>query len=250
MELLKGHNWMLWKRRMLAVLQDLGLEKYIAKDAKAPKAADEDNPTQDEKEASKRWKEGDAKACTHIELSIGNSEMIHISGTDSAREMWEQLTTVKEFKGRLGVLVTRWTLYWMMAEEGFDMVEHILKLRKLQEELHLMENKVMDKDFVMILITSLPESWDQYTSTYLGLSSNMPTLKSHKLVAILKKIGDDAGEMMTQPLGWLCKPNFRKVTRVLTQRRWRRGNVSIVGRKDTSRKIVGLKVEGMKGREP
>jgi hypothetical protein len=31
-----------------------------------------------------------------------------------------------------------------------------------------MENKVPDEDFVMILITSLPESWDQYTSVYLG----------------------------------------------------------------------------------
>jgi transposase InsO family protein len=185
MELLKGHNWMPWKRRMLAVLRDLGLEKYIAKDAKAPEAADRDNPTQDEKEASKRWKEGDAKARTRIELSIGDSEMIHISGADSAREMWEQLTTVKESKGRLGVLATRRTLYRMTAEEGFDMVEHISKLRKLQEELHLMENKVTDEDFVMILITSLPESWDQYTSAYLGSSSNMPTLKSHELVAIL-----------------------------------------------------------------
>ena len=107
--------------------------------------------------------------------------MIHIS----AGEMWEQLTIVKESKGRLRVLATRWTLYWMTAEEGFDMVEHILKLRKLQEELHLMENKVTDEDFVMILITSLPESWDQYTSAYLGSSSNMPTLKSHELVAIL-----------------------------------------------------------------
>ncbi|KAF8220862.1 hypothetical protein L208DRAFT_1076403, partial [Tricholoma matsutake] len=73
----------------------------------------------------------------------------------------------------------------MTAEEGFDMVEHISKLRKLQEELHLMENKVPDEDFVMILITSLPESWDQYTSAHLGSSSNKPTLKLHELVAIL-----------------------------------------------------------------
>ena len=73
----------------------------------------------------------------------------------------------------------------MTAEEGFDMVDHILKLRKLQEELHLMENKVTNEDFVMILITSLPESWDQYTSAYLGSSSNKLTLKSHELIAIL-----------------------------------------------------------------
>ena len=106
MELLKGHNWMPWKWRMLAVLQDLGLEKYIEKDAILPEPADKANLTQDEKEAEKKWKEGDAKARTHIELSIGDLEMIHISSTDSARGMWEQLTTVKESKGRFGVLAT------------------------------------------------------------------------------------------------------------------------------------------------
>jgi len=70
---------------MLAILWDLGLEKYIKKDANPPEATDKANPTQDEKEAEKKWKEGDAKAHTCIELSIGNLEMIHISGADSAR---------------------------------------------------------------------------------------------------------------------------------------------------------------------
>ena len=48
-----------------------------------------------------------------------------------------------------------------------------------------MESKVSDEDFVMILITSLPESWDNYTSSYLASSGNLPTLKSHELIAIL-----------------------------------------------------------------
>ncbi|KAF8223696.1 hypothetical protein L208DRAFT_1516140, partial [Tricholoma matsutake] len=107
MELLKAHNWMPWKQRMLAMLRDLRLEKYIAKDAKAPESADKANPTTAELEEQKKWRDSDVKARTHIELAIGNSEMIHISGTDSAREMWDQLTTVKESKGRLGVLATR-----------------------------------------------------------------------------------------------------------------------------------------------
>ena len=72
-----------------------------------------------------------------------------------------------------------------MAEEGFDMVEHISKLWKLQEELHTMNNLILDEDFVMILITSLLESWDNYTLSYLGSSGNKPDLKSHKLIAIL-----------------------------------------------------------------
>jgi gag-polypeptide of LTR copia-type len=184
MELLKAHNWMPWKQRMLAVLRDLGLEKYIAKDAKSPESADRANLTTAEQEEQKRWRDSDAKARTRIELAIGDAEMIHISGADSVREMWDQLTMVKESKGRLGVLATRRALYRMTAEEGFDMVEHISKLRKLQEELHLMENKVPDEDFVMILITSLPESWDQYTSAYLGRTPESSTRSLIQVVAI------------------------------------------------------------------
>ena len=127
-ELLKADNWMPWKRRMLAVFRDLGLEKYIAKDAKALESADVTKPTMEKLEVQKKWADGDSKACTWIELSIGNAEMIHISGVTTARQMWDQLCMVKESKGRLGVLATRHALYRATAEEGFDMIEHISKL--------------------------------------------------------------------------------------------------------------------------
>ena len=64
MEMLKAQNWMPWKRRMLAVLRDLGLEKYIAKDAKIPESVDVTKPTAEELESQKKWCEGDTKACT------------------------------------------------------------------------------------------------------------------------------------------------------------------------------------------
>ena len=184
MEMLKASNWMLWKQKMLAVLQDLGLEKYIAADAKLPELANRSKPTPEELEKQKKWQEGDTKACTQIELAISDAEMIHISGAMTAHEMWNQLSLVKESKGQLEVLATHRALYQASAE-GFDMINHISYLWKLQEELHIMDNKVTDEDFVMILITSLPESWDSYTSSYLGSSGNKLTLSSHKLIAIL-----------------------------------------------------------------
>ena len=65
------------------------------------------------------------------------------------------------------------------------MVNHISKLRGLQNELHTMENLVSDKDFMMILIMSLPESWDNYTGSFLGSSRNKPMITSFKLIAVL-----------------------------------------------------------------
>ena len=105
--MLKATNWMPWKRRMMAVLRDLGLEKYIAKDAKPPGSANPQSPTTEELAATKKWAEGDAKVQTRIEFAISDAEMIHISGATTAQEMWDQLTMVKESKGRLGVLATR-----------------------------------------------------------------------------------------------------------------------------------------------
>ena len=97
----------------------------IAKDAKIPESADATKPTAEELESQKKWREGDTKACTRIELAISDAEMIHISGATTARKMWSQLSLVKESKGRLGVLATRRALYGATAEEGFDMVSHI-----------------------------------------------------------------------------------------------------------------------------
>jgi uncharacterized protein YaeQ len=103
-ELLKGNNWMPWKRRMLAVLWYLGLETHIEESSKLPVAADPSKLTKDETEAIKKWTDGDAKTRTRIELAVGDSEMIHLVGTQTAREMWKQLTLVKESCRKFGVL--------------------------------------------------------------------------------------------------------------------------------------------------
>jgi hypothetical protein len=84
MEVLKATNWMLWKQRMLVVLWDLGLEKYIAADAKLPESANRSKPTAEELEAQRKWCKGDTKACTQIELVISDAKMIHISGATTA----------------------------------------------------------------------------------------------------------------------------------------------------------------------
>ena len=83
-ELLKGDNWVPWKCRMLAVLRDLNLEKYIEPTAMSPTPEDPTKPTKDETEAMDKWREGDARARTRIELAIGDAEMIHVSGASTA----------------------------------------------------------------------------------------------------------------------------------------------------------------------
>ncbi|EDR00223.1 uncharacterized protein LACBIDRAFT_314636 [Laccaria bicolor S238N-H82] len=53
----------------------------------------------------------------------------------------------------------------MSTDKGFDMVEHISKLRKLQEELHLMENSVCKFSSVRFFA---PQNAQPWTATGLG----------------------------------------------------------------------------------
>jgi len=88
---------------MQAVLCDLGLEKYIAKDGKAPESPD---PPKLTTEVTRKWVDGNTKEQRQIELAISNAEIIHISGAMAVWEMWDQVTMVKESKEKLGGLTT------------------------------------------------------------------------------------------------------------------------------------------------
>ncbi|GBE85905.1 hypothetical protein SCP_0804290 [Sparassis crispa] len=85
--------------------------------------------------------------------------MVHIAGAKTARAMWEQLRTVKEQRGQHGILELCRHFYWMQAKEEDNTPCHITQLRQIQEQFHLMGKVVSDKDFRLILATSLPESW-------------------------------------------------------------------------------------------
>ncbi|EJD34165.1 hypothetical protein AURDEDRAFT_76417, partial [Auricularia subglabra TFB-10046 SS5] len=105
-EMLSGSNWLPWKRRMLAIMRDSDLEMYIKEGAERPKTTATTDTTAKDAElaAQKAWDIGDSKARTRIELSVGDSEMVHLTGAETAREMWEQLIQVKEARGRSGIL--------------------------------------------------------------------------------------------------------------------------------------------------
>src|ERR1700761_8163471 len=136
-DLLRADNWYPWKRRITALLRDRNLLQYVDGKHQKPKAKGE-TPTEDEEKEIRKWEEGDQRAQTQIELTLGDAEMVHILGATTAHQMWTQLCTVKENKGKLGILATQRRLFRTVAEEGFSMVEHIATFRGLQEELALM----------------------------------------------------------------------------------------------------------------
>src|ERR1700754_840575 len=79
-ELLREDNWIPWKRRVTAILRERGLLKYVEGTVTKPSAADPTQPTTAETQAIERWEELDGKAQTQIELTLSDTQMIHIAG--------------------------------------------------------------------------------------------------------------------------------------------------------------------------
>jgi hypothetical protein len=173
-----------WRRRMLAVLRELKLEKYIIGDSKTKPVLSTTAPIITSADITS-WEEGESKVRIRLELAISDVEMVHIISAKTAGAVWDWLTQVKETKGRLRILATWRALYRASAEESFDMVDHILKLHGLQADLTLMENPVEDEDFAMVLITSLPDSWDSFTTSWMGSQSDKKVISTTDLIPLL-----------------------------------------------------------------
>ncbi len=68
----------------------LGTREVHCKGHKVTNSAtlvDLDKLTKEEVKEMDKWKEGDVRTCTRIELAIGDSEMVHISSASTACQM-------------------------------------------------------------------------------------------------------------------------------------------------------------------
>ena len=102
-------NWLAWKHRTQAVLQEHKLIGHI--EATISESA-RTNP------GYHVWKEeDDEKAQTQLELSMEDKELDNLTG-DNAAELWANLSTVKQSKGKMGILRTQRTLYRKLQTFG------------------------------------------------------------------------------------------------------------------------------------
>jgi hypothetical protein len=157
-EQLDDANWSPWKHRATAILRERALLEIVEGTTPKPVATDPEKPTMDKRKEMERWGELDGKVQTQIEHTLSDSQMVHIAGAKTAAEMWLQLKQVKERGGKLGILSHRRRLYRMIADDAMDIAVHVMELRRTQEELAILGSLILDEDFLLLIISSLPES--------------------------------------------------------------------------------------------
>src|SRR6267154_6058249 len=88
-EHLGENNWIPWKTKVQAILGDKGLEGYIDGMKPIPLRGPDPVPA-DKLAAISKWETEDRKAKTVIVLLVSDTQMVHLMGTNTAKEMWDQ----------------------------------------------------------------------------------------------------------------------------------------------------------------
>ncbi|GJV89573.1 hypothetical protein Tco_1533511, partial [Tanacetum coccineum] len=180
----------LWRIKMRALLIQHGRE-----------AALEVLPTIKEAEAKAETKaELNKKAHSAMILCLGNKVLREVTGETTAAGVWTKLESLYMTKSLANKLYLKKKLYTFYLSAGRKISEHIDEFNKIVLDLANIKVKFKDEDIALLLLTSLPASYEHFVDTLLygrealTLEDVMATLNSKEIKERSKvKRDDDEG---------------------------------------------------------
>ena len=87
--------------------------------------------------------------------------------------MWEALCIIHELCGNQSIISIKCALYNTITSEGVDIIAHLNELCFIWECLMLAGELISENEFKVLVVLSLPKSWDSFMQGYLGYHSGM-----------------------------------------------------------------------------
>ena len=150
-------NFSSWKIRLLIVLREMELEKYIESNLPMPKNESE----------KVTWKRHN-KAMKIIIDSVKDHILLSIANLQTAFEMFSSIQNTFEINNTSRLLTLKQDLLYIKMKNGESITSYFLRITKLKDQLATMKNQVDDKELSMISLRGLPLSWETFIQ---GLSS-------------------------------------------------------------------------------
>ncbi|KAK8951459.1 hypothetical protein KSP39_PZI004612 [Platanthera zijinensis] len=160
----------LWQKRIKAVLVQQGLHKTLLGKEKSGVKKDEE------------WEELDLKAINTIKLSLADVVMYNVVDADTTVDLWKKLEELYMSKSLSNKLYVKRQLYSLRMSESNKLLEHMNAFNKLISQLRSMDVKVEEEDQALILLSSLPKSYDHLVTTILY---GKDTLKMEEVMTTL-----------------------------------------------------------------
>jgi len=145
-------NFGLWQTRVKDLLAQQGISKAL--NEKKPAKVDDD-----------KWEEMQAQACATIRLCLTDQIMYHVMDETSPKKIWDKLEEQFMSKTLTRKLYLKQKLYGLKMQEGSDLAEHINVFNQLIADFGNVEVKIDEEDRAIILLCSLPESYEHLVTT-------------------------------------------------------------------------------------
>ena len=142
-----------WKARIKLVLDLKGLGSVLC----------DKSPAYDSVEYIK-WSENDRKAKAYIGLSLSDDYLEHVSGCDTASEMWQTITNIFERHTLFNKLAARRKFYTATMIESESILTYVTRIRQFADTLKSMGVDIDDKEMAMAVLNGLPDRFDNLIS--------------------------------------------------------------------------------------
>nr|GEY32997.1 Gag-Pol polyprotein [Tanacetum cinerariifolium] len=139
------------------------------------------------------------KAHSAIILCLGNKVLREVTRETTAAGVWSKLETLYMTNSLANKLYLKKKLYTFYMSAGRKISEHIDEFNKIVLDFANIEVKFEDKYLALLLLTSLPASYEHFVDTLLygqealTLEDVMATLNSKEIKKMSKTKGDDGG---------------------------------------------------------
>src|SRR3954470_23814716 len=113
------------------------------------------------------WKKIDIKAKATIILCLSDEVLYNVMNEDTAAGMWSRLESLYKTKSLSNKLYMKKQLYCLRMAEGTPILQHLNAFNKIVSNLLALEVKFKGEDKALILLSSLPPSYNHLVTTIL-----------------------------------------------------------------------------------
>ncbi|KAG6437869.1 hypothetical protein SASPL_102799 [Salvia splendens] len=142
---------------MRSLLKQQGLWAPLTAKGKVKKTDENDD----------EWVTLDEKAHSTIMLCLSDDVIIEVVDQETAAALWTKLESLYRKKSLTNKLLLKQRLFRLSMQEGTPLRDHLENLNKILLDLRNVEVKVEDKDAAIILLVSLPESYENFVESFM-----------------------------------------------------------------------------------
>ena len=146
-------NFGLWQMRVKDLLAQQGISRALS-EKKLAKVDDD------------KWEEMQAQSYATIRLCLRSDQiMYHFMYKTLPKEIWDKLEDQFMSKTLTQKLYLKQKLYGLKMQQGSDLADHINVFNQLIADLGKVDEKIDDEDKAIILLCSLPGSYEHLVTT-------------------------------------------------------------------------------------